>query len=90
MLQVRYYDNKRYRFILKSVQEHDGALSFATDAWTSPNSKAYVAVSVHFEKDGAPVSMLLDVNEVTESHSGKNLALAFAKILNDFGTSGKT
>jgi hypothetical protein len=64
-------------------------LSYATDAWTSPNHKAYVAVSIHFEKDGVPVSMLLDIIEVTHSHSGLNLAAAFAKILDDFGISKK-
>jgi hypothetical protein len=33
--------------------------------------------------------MLLDLVEVAESHSGLNLALAFAKILNDFGIADK-
>ena len=64
-------------------------MSYATDAWTSPNHKAYVAISVHFEKDGVPVSMLLDIVEVARSHSGLNLAAAFAKILDDFGISDK-
>jgi len=64
-------------------------LSYATDAWTSPNHKAYVAISVHFKKDGVPVSMLLDIVEVARSHSGLNLAAAFAKILDDFGISDK-
>jgi hypothetical protein len=71
------------------LQEHKGDLNFATDAWTSPNLKAYVAVSVHFEVDGVPVAMLLDLVEVARSHSGFNLAAAFAKILNDFGISHK-
>ena len=64
-------------------------MNFATDAWTSPNSKAYVAVTVHFEKDGVPISMLLDIVEVAHSHSGLNLAAAFAAILDDFGISDK-
>ena len=33
--------------------------------------------------------MLLDIVEVAESHSGLNLAAAFAKILDDFGISDK-
>lgn len=33
--------------------------------------------------------MLLDIMEVAMSHSGINLALAFAKILDDFGISDK-
>ena len=64
-------------------------MNFATDAWTSPNNKAYVAVSVHFENEGLPISMLLDIVEVACSHSGLNLAVAFAKILEEFGISDK-
>jgi hypothetical protein len=33
--------------------------------------------------------MLLDLVEVARSHSGLNLAAAFAKILEDFGISNK-
>jgi len=33
--------------------------------------------------------MLLDIVEVAHSHSGLNLAAAFAKILDDFGISDK-
>lgn len=36
------------------LQEYDRKLSFATDGWTSPNHKAYVAITVHFLKDGVP------------------------------------
>jgi hypothetical protein len=64
-------------------------LNFATDAWTSPNHKAYMAITVHFAHKGAPVSMLLDLVEVAKSHSGVNLAAAFAKVLEDFGISDK-
>jgi hypothetical protein len=60
-----------------------------TDAWTSPNNKVYVAVTVHFENEGVPVSMLLDIVEVTRSHSSLNLAAAFAKTLDEFGISDK-
>ena len=70
-------------------QDHKGALSFATDAWTSPNHRAYVAVTVHFEENSIPISMLLDLVEVACSHSGINLAAAFAKVLDDFGISDK-
>jgi hypothetical protein len=70
-------------------QEHDCALNFGTDAWTSPNHKAYVAVTVHFENAGVPVSMLLEIVEVACSHSGFNLAAAFSKILKEFGISDK-
>lgn len=64
-------------------------MSFATDAWTSPNHKAFVAVTVHFQKDGVLVAMLLDLVEVAESHSGAHLAAVFAKILDDFTIADK-
>ena len=75
--------------ILNLLQGYDGALNFAMDAWTSPNHKAYVAITVHFEQDSVPVAMLLDLVEVAMSHSGLNLAAAFARILNDFGIADK-
>jgi coproporphyrinogen III oxidase len=82
------FANVRKR-IGKMLQEHDGKLSFATDAWTSPNHKAFVAVTVHFEINGVPMTMLLDMKEVATSHSGLNLAAAFAQILDEFGISTK-
>ena len=64
-------------------------LSFGTDAWTSPNHKAYITVTVHFEQNGVPMCLLLDLVEVAKSHSSTNLAAAFAKILDDFGIGHK-
>ena len=71
------------------TQEHNGSMNFTIDTWTSPNHKVYVAVTVHFENAGVPISMLLDLLEVPHSHSGFNLAMAFAGILEDFGKSDK-
>ncbi|KAI0716611.1 hypothetical protein C8Q76DRAFT_617562 [Earliella scabrosa] len=50
--------------IAKMLQEYSGKLSFATDAWTSPNHRAFVAVTVHLEHNGEPLCMLLDLVEV--------------------------
>ena len=74
---------------LQSLQEHIGVLNFVIDAWTSPNHKAYMAVTVHLENGGVPVAMLLDIVELACSYSGINLAAAFAKILEDFGIGNK-
>jgi hypothetical protein len=54
------------------------------DAWTSPNNKALVAITVHFEQDGVPICLLLDVVEVARSHTGINLANAFVDVLKDY------
>ena len=35
------------------------------------------------------MSLLLDIVEVAKTHTGVNLAAAFAKILDDFGISDK-
>ena len=71
------------------MQEYDGNLNFTTNAWTSLNHKAFVVFTVHFEHEGTPISMLLDLVEVAKSHSGVNLAEAFAKVLEDFGIQDK-
>jgi len=71
------------------VKEYDGLLNFATDAWTSPNHKAFVAFTVHMEHEGVPISMLLDLVEVAKSHTGENLAEAFEKMLKEFGVEDK-
>jgi hypothetical protein len=46
-------------------------------------------MTVHLERDGKPLSMLLDVVEVPKSHTGVNLAIAFAEVLRTFGIEEK-
>ena len=89
MLQVCPSQNSKLIMKHNVPQEHDGSLNFATDAWTSPNHRAYIGVMVHFEVKGEKVAMLLDLIEVAESHTGVALATAFAKILHDFSISSK-
>ncbi|TFK79414.1 hypothetical protein K466DRAFT_472998, partial [Polyporus arcularius HHB13444] len=59
------------------LRAYPGRLHFATDAWTSPNHRPFVAFTVHLEVNGATLSVLLDIVEVAKSHSGVNLARAF-------------
>lgn len=47
-------------------QNYPGRLSFATDAWTSPNHRAFVAWTVHLQHEGQPLVFLLDIYEVPE------------------------
>ena len=44
---------------------------------------------VHFEQNSAPTALLLDIVELATSHSGLNLASAFANVLEDFGIANK-
>lgn len=55
-----------------NLQEYDGRLSFETDAWTSPNHYACVAVSVLLEVKGVPISIVLDVVEVPTVRSSSS------------------
>ena len=75
--------------VLNLLQEYNGALNFAMDVWMSPNHKAYVSITVHFEQESIPVAMLLDLIKVAMSHFGLNLAAAFVRILDDFGIVNK-
>jgi hypothetical protein len=70
-------------------QSFSGKVEFATDAWTFPNHKAYVALTVHLEHNGKLLSMLLNVAEVPKSHSSVNLAMVFTDILQMFGNKEK-
>ncbi|KAF8884444.1 hypothetical protein BD779DRAFT_1472008 [Infundibulicybe gibba] len=85
---LRKEKNRRLRS-LEFRWEHEGALNFTTDAWTSPNHKVFIAVTIHFEINGAASCLLLDLVEVVMSHSGVNLVAAFGKVLDDFGISEK-
>ncbi|PPQ81292.1 hypothetical protein CVT26_015194 [Gymnopilus dilepis] len=51
--------------------------------------QAYVAITVHLEHEGKPLTMLLDIVEVAKSHTGVNLASAFSDILKSFGIDEK-
>ncbi|PPQ87888.1 hypothetical protein CVT26_011638 [Gymnopilus dilepis] len=73
----------------KILQEYNRKLNFTTDAWTSPNHYAYIALTVTFVVKGHPVSLVLDIVELPKSHSGINLAAAFAEILRNFGNEHK-
>ncbi|KIL61836.1 hypothetical protein M378DRAFT_82091, partial [Amanita muscaria Koide BX008] len=77
------------QMIADLLQNLEGDLSYAIDTWTSPNSCALVAVTVHYETHGRSSSWLLDIVEVPESHTGAALASAFEKIMDGFGISKK-
>ncbi|KAG1722400.1 uncharacterized protein EDB91DRAFT_1240224 [Suillus paluster] len=52
------------RRVATMLQEYDGKVNFTTDGWSSPNHRALVAFSAHFEHKGEPLSIPLDVVEV--------------------------
>ncbi|KZV80206.1 hypothetical protein EXIGLDRAFT_630613 [Exidia glandulosa HHB12029] len=52
--------------IAKLLKEYDGELSFATDTWTSPNHQPLMAVTVTFVFKDEPLTLLLDVVELSK------------------------
>jgi hypothetical protein len=50
----------------KTHQGYNGKINFTTDGWTSPNHRAFVAFSAHFEHKGEPLTIPLDVIEVAK------------------------
>ncbi|KAG2365607.1 hypothetical protein BDR07DRAFT_1449760 [Suillus spraguei] len=85
------------RLVAKMLQEYNGKINFNMDGWTSPNHCTLVAFLAHFEHQGEPLSIPLDVIEVAMvkltnlvySHTCKELAEMFAKMLEEFGISAK-
>jgi len=54
------------KIVMKLLQETPSRLHFDTDAWTSPNHRAFVAWTVQFEFQGEIINFLLDIVEVPE------------------------
>ncbi len=70
-------------------QKVDCMLNVAMDAWMSPNSHAFVTVTIHYKEGGNPRTLLLDIMECAEAHMGVTLAVTLVKIFNNFGISDK-
>lgn len=66
------------------LQNYSGRLNFATDSWTSPNHRAFMAITVHLVWKGKPLSFLLETIEVPMSHDGDNLSREFVRVLAEF------
>lgn len=58
--------------------------SFQTDAWTSPNHRAFVAFVINLERDGHHIRFLLDMREVPEGHTGAVLAREMQEMLEEY------
>ncbi|KAJ7038766.1 hypothetical protein C8F04DRAFT_950821 [Mycena alexandri] len=63
-LHAAYQHSRSY--VQTLLEEYPGRLSFSTDAWTSPNHRAFVAWIVHLQHEGELLSFPLDVYEVPE------------------------
>jgi hypothetical protein len=50
----------------KLLKDHPGRVHIASDAWTSPNHRAFIAWTVHLEHEGQMLAFLLDMVEIPE------------------------
>ena len=49
-----------------TYQAYGGELSFATDTWTSPNHKSFVAITIHLAREGKPLAMILNIVDMVK------------------------
>ncbi|KAJ6587344.1 hypothetical protein B0H10DRAFT_1831741, partial [Mycena sp. CBHHK59/15] len=61
---VKLLFNKTRERLKKRFQNTPACISLVTDAWTSPNHRAYIAVSGHWEEEGKQINCLLDFVDV--------------------------
>ncbi|KAJ3519443.1 hypothetical protein NMY22_g13198 [Coprinellus aureogranulatus] len=62
----------------------DSSIHVAADGWTSPNTIAYIGVTIHYVEKGAMVTLVLDFVRLTKAHTGEYLASKLAECLQDF------
>jgi hypothetical protein len=67
--------------IAKILEDYEGDISFATDAWTSPNHYAYVALTAHLQAQGQLLSIILNIVEVPKVHETIHVALNHANMV---------
>lgn len=65
-------------------QRYPGRLNFATDAWSSPNHRAFVAFLCFLEHQSTLFVIVLDMRELPIAHTGANLAREFVDCLKEF------
>lgn len=63
---TRFVYNRTREKLAHVLQEYEGDVSLSTDAWSSLNHRAFMAITVHFVYKEEPISLLLDVVEVPE------------------------
>jgi hypothetical protein len=77
------YEEERKR-VFDHIRNVKSETSVTTDIWTSPNSHAYSAVTVHFiDSDWNLVSSLIDFNPMDCSHTGQNIFDSFVKVMEE-------
>ena len=62
--------------------------SFTTDYWTSCQNCSYGAITIHYiDSDYALCNRLLETKEITQAHTGVNIAKEIKGIMDEWGLS---
>ena len=82
--------NREKARVRAMLQDAPGRLSFAVDAWTSPNTKDFLGITVHWiDASWQLRNTLLAIPPLGESHTGEALCTAFEATCRDFGVMSK-
>lgn len=89
---IRIFDWKNFN--VKSSKAYfstlESKISFTTDLWTSPNNKAFAAVTAHFiDNDWVLHETVVDFGLMSGRHDGANIADGFSQVLENFGIMAK-
>ena len=62
--------------------------SFTTDFWTSCQNRSYGTITIYYiDSDYVLSSHLLETKEITQAHSGMNIAEEIRSIMDEWGLS---
>ncbi|KAF7777784.1 hypothetical protein Agabi119p4_3856 [Agaricus bisporus var. burnettii] len=75
--------------LYKHLKDLPGKIHLGTDAWTSPNNRSFISVTIQYKVDGSIQSYVLDVVELPRRHTGQQLAEYLAQVVENFGLEKK-
>ncbi|CAH0563164.1 unnamed protein product [Brassicogethes aeneus] len=79
----------RERANVKKILDEVNHVAIKTDMWSSDSNKSYITVTCHIIYQNRFISRVLATEEITVSHTGKNIANAISNIFETWGISDK-
>jgi hypothetical protein len=81
---------KHFSTVKNVLLKAPGQIHIAYDGWTSRNKHAlYGVVAVFRGEDNKPKRIVLGLPELTESHTGRNIAAEIIKVIREYGIGHK-
>ncbi|KAJ3511231.1 hypothetical protein NMY22_g15715 [Coprinellus aureogranulatus] len=73
----------------QELSAYDGKIHVGADGWTAPNVFSFIGATIHFVKDGALQTRILDFIKLLKAHTGTYLAERLAECFHDWGIENK-